>query len=481
MPYVSTRGGGDAVSAGQAILQGLAPDGGLFMPQAAGLPLPSGQDYGAIAAELLDGAFGESYSKESILRMVDAGYRGNRFEDEAVCPLRPVGSRHVLELFHGPTASFKDLALSLLPPLMAKARDQLMPNQNILVLTATSGDTGSATMAGFRDLPGIKVIVFYPHQGVSPVQAAQMQRMAGDNLRAVAIRGDFDQAQQGVKAIFQQADRIAPHVLLSSANSINIGRLIPQMAYYVDAVRRLGRNQAPVFAVPTGNFGDIFAGMLCQAAGLPVAKLLCATNDNRVLADALDSGLYDRRRALIKTLSPSMDILLSSNFERALYLAADGEPAVVRGLMSHLEQQGWMQLPAPLLTKLQQRIFADSSSDQEGLQAVRRVWDEHGYLLDPHTAAAWLTLDSYEAQQGDVAPGIVLATASPYKFPEAALRALQQDVPSDAAAQLEKLQAYTGLPLPRALQGLFEAPILHQELIDPQDMAAYVREKALAW
>lgn len=479
MPYVSSRGS-QAVSAAQAILSGLAPDGGLYMPVQE-LQLPGGGSYAARAASLLHAAFGESFSREALQRMASEAYDAARFDSPAVCPLVPVGQRHVLELFHGPTASFKDLALSILPRLMAAARDQLARDKEILVLVATSGDTGSATMAGFRDLPGMKVIVFYPEGGVSPVQAAQMQRMAGDNLSAVAIRGDFDQAQRGVKAIFQRAEEIAPDLLLSSANSINIGRLIPQMVYYATALKQLQGDRPAVFGVPTGNFGDIFAGMLGWEAGLPVQRLICATNANDVLRDALQLGRYDSRRALQKTLSPSMDILVSSNFERALYRASGGDTAWLAGWMQALEDEGSAQLPLAVLAQLQERLYAASCDDRQALRIMREVYDQHGYLLDPHTAAAWKALDDYEAAQGGHSPGIVLSTASPYKFPEAALRALGRPVPTDAAGQLAALEDASGTPVPGALKGLFHQPLLHRDVIDPADMAAYVARRARAW
>lgn len=479
MPYASTRGAAQ-VSAARAILEGLAPDGGLYMPL---MPLALGkqESYAALAAGLIRQAFGESFSDEAILGMAQAAYGTGRFDVPEVCPLVPVGGRRVLELFHGPTASFKDLALSLLPRLMASARDQLAPGRDILVLVATSGDTGSATMAGFRDLPGIKVIVFYPLQGVSPVQAAQMQRMEGANLRAVAIRGDFDQAQQGVKAIFLEKERIAPGLLLSSANSINIGRLIPQMVYYAAALNQLGGNEPSVFSVPTGNFGDIFAGLLSRQAGLPIGRLLCATNANRVLRDALESGVYDRRRPLVKTLSPSMDILLSSNFERALYQASADDSAWLAGFMLKLEREGHAALPAPVLAKLREGLFAASCDDEEALACMRQVYERHGYLLDPHTAAAWRAMDAYEASGGRVTQGIVLSTASPFKFPEAALKALGLAVPPEAPAQLHALEQATGITPPRALQGLFDKPLIHQEVIEAADMTNYVKRRASAW
>ncbi len=477
MQFISTRGGG-AVSAAQAILQGLAPDGGLYMPEGKLPPMGTADSYAALAARTLQGAFGGSYADDDIVAMCQAGYGGDRFSDPGIVPLVPLGSRHVLELFHGRTASFKDIALSLLPPLMVAARDELMPGREIIVLTATSGDTGSATMAGFQGMPGIKVIVFYPQGGVSPVQEAQMLRLSRDNLRAVAIRADFDQAQQGVKHIFAQAARLVPGVMLSSANSINIGRLLPQMVYYAWAAQQLQGSEPLVFSVPTGNFGDVFAGTLAMEAGVPATRLLVATNANRVLKDVLETGVYDRRRPLRKTLSPSMDILVSSNFERALYLALEGDTVALRHGMQQLELEGQMVLPTGALQAMQQRYGAATCTDDQALKAMSAVWDKHGYLMDPHTASAWHALDQV---MGQTAPGVVLSTASPYKFPEAALKALGLPVQPDVRDQWLALRNHTRLPLPASLQGLLEGELPTAQVIDADQMAAFVQQRVAAW
>ena len=481
MRYISTRGSGSGVSPMEAVLQGMAPDGGLYMPENAVLPGTDPTGYAGIAANILEAAFAGGYSPGSLRETASAAYASGRFDDPLIAPLKAVGPYSVLELFHGPTASFKDIALSVLPRLMTYARDHLAPDKEILVLTATSGDTGSATMAGFCDVPGIKVIAFYPQDGVSPVQAAQMQRMAGANIRAVAIRGDFDQAQAGVKAIFRRADSVAPHLLLSSANSINIGRLIPQMAYYFDAIRQLGGHRQAVFSVPTGNFGDILAGRLAQMAGLPISGLVCATNANSVLHDALQNGVYDRRRALVKTLSPSMDILLSSNFERAVSLACRGDSALCKALMRTLEEEGRVTLPKSVLKNLQLGFSSAVCTDAQALDTIGRVWQKEGYLLDPHSASAWHALQARQAEAAWQEAAIALSTASPFKFPAACLRALHVPVPALPEVQLRVLQQETGLPLPGALEGLLQKPILHREIIEASAMADYVKEKALTW
>ena len=481
MRYVSTRSSGSCVSPMEAILQGLAPDGGLYMPEYAISPGTERTGYAGIAAQILEAAFADGYGCESLREIVAVAYASGPFDDRLITPLKTVGPCSVLELFHGPTASFKDIALSVLPRLMAYARNHLAPEKEILVLTATSGDTGSATMAGFCDVPGIKVIAFYPQGGVSPVQAAQMQRMAGKNIRAVAIRGDFDQAQAGVKAIFRRADSIAPHLLLSSANSINIGRLIPQMAYYFDAFGQLGGHKQAFFAVPTGNFGDILAGRLAGMAGLPITGLVCATNANSVLHDALQNGVYNRRRTLVKTLSPSMDILLSSNFERAVYLACGGDSLLCKALMRTLEAEGRVTLPQAVLENLQLSFSSAVCTDAQALDTIGQVWQKEGYLLDPHSAAAWHALQARQEAASLQEAAIALSTASPFKFPAACLQALHVPVPALPEEQLRALQQETGLPLPRALEGLLQKPILHRDIIEVSAMADYVKEKALTW
>ncbi len=481
MNYTDTRDGGISASPMEAILRGLAPGGGLYMPKGTIETGAGALDYAGRSAQILDAAFGSDYGHDTLQKMAAEAYMPGRFDDDLITPLKAAGPLSVLELFHGPTASFKDIALSMLPRLMAGARDRLAPDQEILVLTATSGDTGSATMAGFRNVPGVKVIVFYPQGGVSPVQEAQMQRMVGSNVRAVAVKGDFDRAQAGVKAIFRQAVSIAPHLLLSSANSINIGRLIPQMAYYFDACRQLGAKEKVVFSVPTGNFGDILAGRLAGLAGLPIAGLICATNANSVLHEALRDGVYDKRRALVKTLSPSMDILLSSNFERALYLACGRDSARCKDMMRALEEDGRLVLPPEVLRKLRQHFSSAVCTDAQALEVIRHVWRQAGYLLDPHSAAAWHALSAHGQTGAMQGKGVVLATASPYKFPAACLQALEIPVPAAPEDQWRALQAETGLPLPRALDGLFKLPILHSDVIEVSAMADYVKEKALAW
>ena len=484
MNYHSTRGQSVPVSAAEAILQGAAGDGGLYMPDA--LPdlsalLTQELNYAGLAGRVFS-ALLSGFDHEKLHRIAQESY-GAQFEDPAIVPLRQVGDCHILELSHGPTAAFKDLALQALPRFMALARETLGRDDRYLVLTATSGDTGSAAMRGFADIPGFRVLVFYPHRGVSAVQLAQMTRMKGDNLRAVGIRGNFDEAQAGVKEAFAAgSSRLPENMRLSSANSINIGRLIPQIVYYVSAIRQLQKagalkpGQAVDFIVPSGNFGDILAGYLAGQMGLPVGKLVCASNANSVLSDFLTTGIYDRRRPLVKTLSPSMDILVSSNLERLLYEASGRDGGRVAGLMSRLQTEGHYRVDSDMLRVIQQQFIGRASDDGEALKAIRDVWQRYGYLMDPHTAAAWLAQDALAGRDN---PRVVLSTASPFKFPGAVLRALGKETDMDCLP--EQLAGETGVKIPQSLQGLMDSPVLYPDVIDPKDMLKAVHGEAAAW
>ncbi|MGI6694895.1 MAG: threonine synthase [Christensenellales bacterium] len=474
MRFISSRGKANPVSAPEAVLSGIAPDGGLYLPDT--LPcldwqtLP--QDYPALATAIFE-ALLPGFAPDTLRVISQAAYTG-RFDSPQVAPLVPLGDEaYVLELFHGPTAAFKDLALSVLPRLMVSARDQLMPGRPILVLTATSGDTGSAAMAGFQDLPGTRVTVFYPEGGVSPVQRAQMLGLSGGNLAAYAIQGDFDAAQAGVKAVFAKEGELGfpAGLLLSSANSINIGRLVPQVAYYFSAYQSLVHEGAiragePLHAVvPSGNFGDILAGYLAKRMGLPLGKLVCASNQNRVLTDFLESGRYDRRRRLHLSVSPSMDILVSSNVERLIYLASDGASALVSGLMTQLNVQGHYQLPEDVLAEIKNDFLAVSATETDTLAAIRQVWEEQRYVLDPHAAVAW---HGYQQLRHQL-PGktLVLATASPFKFPRTVLKALGEAKAEDGLCGMAALSDKTEIPIPPALAWLKGTQSAGEPVIDP--------------
>ena len=483
MFYKSTRGT-EQVRSTRAVLNGLAPDGGLYMP----VCFPEGFDYHTVMglpftemAARIFSLFLDDFA--DIPALVGRAYAG-KFDCGDVTPLVPVGDRFVLELFHGPTCAFKDVALSALPVLMTAAQRQEGEKDPVLILTATSGDTGKAAMEGFRDVPGVRIIVFYPEGGVSPVQEKQMTSQEGKNVRAVAVRGNFDDAQSGVKAIFTRVQQEGLpddcRTALSSANSINIGRLVPQIVYYFKAYSDLlamGRikDGAPVdFTVPTGNFGDILAGYFAKKLGLPVRKLVCASNANNVLTDFLTTGLYNRSRPFYKTASPSMDILISSNLERLLYLLCRRDETAVRLLMRTLAESGSYRVSPDMLSALQADFPAGFADDAAAFSSIARVFAEHHYLMDPHTAVAWTVADRYGKETADSVPNIVLSTASPYKFPQAVLTALGAELPADPFDMMDALQALSGVPVPQNLAGLKDKRIRFTDVVEKEDMYDYV-------
>ena len=483
MNYQSTRNRALTASPAEAVLAGIAPDGGLFMPEA----IPSmdwqallQEDTLTMSARILSALLPDYPDMDAL---VHRGYAG-KFETEELTPVVPVGGRYVLELFRGPTSAFKDVALSLLPLLISEARDILGVKDEMLILTATSGDTGKAALEGSHDVPGTKIIVFYPHGGVSAVQQAQMVTQEGGNVKVCAVRGNFDDTQTGVKKIFAAcAEKELAGVRLSSANSINIGRLAPQIVYYFKAYAdlvRCGRIQIgePVhFCVPTGNFGDILAGYFAKRMGLPVGKLICASNRNDVLTEFLSTGVYDKRRTFYKTTSPSMDILVSSNLERLLSLLT-GDDAYVAGLMKQLNEQGHYKVSDELLKKLKAEFSCGCCDDAAAAETIGRLWAEENYLCDPHTAVAWNVAEQFGKTCSGGAPVVVLSTASPYKFPAAVLSALGQKAGEDEFAVMEELHARTGVPVPKNLAALREKPVRHKDVIGREDMLAYVLEKA---
>lgn len=483
MKYQSTRNHALTASPAAAVLRGIAPDGGLYMPEA--IPVLDWQsliqqDTLTMSARILSALLPDY---EDMPALVRRGYAG-KFETEDLTPLVSVGDRYVLELFRGPTSAFKDVALSLLPQLISQARDMEGIEDEMLILTATSGDTGKAALEGFRDVPGTKIIVFYPHGGVSAVQQAQMATQEGGNVKVCAVRGNFDDTQTGVKRIFASCDEEdLPGVRLSSANSINIGRLAPQIVYYfrayADLVRsgRIRVGDKVHFCVPTGNFGDILAGYFAKRMGLPVGRLICASNRNDVLTDFLSTGVYDKRRTFYKTTSPSMDILVSSNLERLLSLLT-GDDAYVSGLMKDLNEVGHYKVTDELLQKLQAEFSCGCCDDDAAARTIGRVWAREKYLCDPHTAVAWIVADQFIHMHRDGVPVVVLSTASPYKFPAAVLSALGQRVADDEFAVMEDLHVCTGVPVPKNLASLRQKPVRHTDVIDREDMLDYVLQKA---
>ncbi|MBR0207498.1 MAG: threonine synthase [Oscillospiraceae bacterium] len=487
MNYQSTRGAIFADEA-EAILRGIAADGGLFVDPSLGerpfdwrrcLTLSATEMQSMILSHLLPGI----PDMDALVRRAYAG----KFETEDLTPLVKAGGDYVLELFRGPTAAFKDVALSMLPQLVAAAKEKRGETGQTVVLTATSGDTGKAALEGFRDVAGTRIFVFFPHGGVSAIQRAQMVTQEGANVTVCAVRGNFDDCQTGVKRAFaalagDEAIR-ARGQELTSANSINIGRLAPQLVYYFLAYARLAESGRlcvgdPVdYVVPTGNFGDILAGWMAKRLGLPVGKLVCASNANRVLTDFFRSGVYDRRRDFYRTDSPSMDILVSSNLERLLFYVSGGDCALVRRCMEALAQEGFYRFPDELMERLRAEFSAYCCTDAEGAEEIGRLWREEGYLCDPHTAVAARAARQYREESGTDAPLVILSTASPYKFPAAVLAALGGSAEGDEFAETDALASLTGVPVPRSLSALRGKAERHGDVIGVGEIIPYIQHK----
>ena len=481
MLYHSTRSNQNAVDSAQAVLNGLAPDGGLYVPET--LPQVDVQailkmDTYAMATAIIGAMLPDIPNMETLVHNAYSG----KFTAQDLTPTVPAGDFSVLELFHGPTSAFKDVALCMLPQLLTAAKTQKGMQEDILILTATSGDTGKAALEGFKDVPGIKICVFYPHGGVSKVQRAQMATQEGNNVTVLAVEGNFDDAQTGVKNIFATVkDELTPGgARLSTANSINIGRLAPQITYYFKAYADLlsrgviAMGDKVNFSVPTGNFGDILAGYLAKKLGLPVGTLICASNANNVLTDFINTGMYDRRRPLHKTISPSMDILVSSNLERLLYLMSGCDTEMVAGLMKQLNTEGFYTVPASMKEAIDREFWAGCCDDAQAAKTIDKVWKENHYLCDTHTAAGWSAAEEYIAATGDTRPMVVLSTASPYKFPAAVLEAIGGDLSGDEFDQMERLSAITGIEIPKNLATLRGRPERHTGVIDKEEMLNFV-------
>ena len=479
--FFSSRDTNAAVDSKTAILNGLAPDGGLYIPER--IPRLSYRDllgltYPVAAARIISAWF-DDMSTDDISVCCNKAY--SSFDTAAVAPVVKAGSIFIVELFHGETCAFKDVALSLLPRLMTVARNASNAKQDTLILTATSGDTGSAAMNGFRDVDHTGIIVFYPYEGVSPLQRKQMVCMPGKNVKACAVRGNFDDCQSAVKQAFAELPS-DDQLKYSSANSINIARLVPQIVYYFTAYLyllqkgELKDGEPLSFIVPTGNFGDILAGYYAKKMGLPVGKLVCASNANRVLTDFIQTGLYDRRRKFVRTSSPSMDILISSNLERLLSDVTYVDDNIVREWMRLLNTQGYYQMSGEPLKRIQDSFEAYSYDDNETKDCIRAFHHESGYLADPHTAVALCAWKDFMKNH----PGskcAVLSTASPFKFAGSILEAFQMPAASDPFEVFDVLSDIGNAPVPHALSSLREASELHTDVIDLNDVQPYIQSK----
>lgn len=493
MNYTSTRGGSDKkVSSAAAIKQGLASDGGLFMPER--IPELDRQDiaelcempYPERAAYILS-RFLTDYSYEELLEDCQSAYSAERFPGGAAPIHKLDDGRFVLELWHGPTSAFKDMALQIMPKLLSRALEKTGEERTSLILVATSGDTGKAALEGYRDIPGVKIMVFYPVDGVSKVQKLQMATQLGDNVKVCAIEGNFDDAQTGVKKIFGDNELAAKlnegNVFLSSANSINWGRLAPQIVYYVSAYCDL-INSGEIYAgeminvtVPTGNFGNIFAAFIAKKMGVPINRLVCASNKNNILTDFLSTGTYDRNRQFFTTMSPSMDILISSNLERLLYLMSGTEKTAE--YMKKLNTEGRYTIDEELKTKIDEHFTGLFCNEEETADTIKHAYEENGYLIDTHTAVGLNCADKYIAKNRDGLKMLIASTASPYKFASDVFNSLTGTTPEDGLAALDELTKLSGVDIPYPLKGLASREVRFKEVIKKDDMPSKVTEFAL--
>lgn len=488
--FHSTRSTTDSLTSKQAIRKGIADDGGLFVTDALGdtqidVASLAGKSYQQIAQEVL-GALLPDFTDDELAQCVRDAY-GEQWSDPAITPLKPLGDDYILELFNGPTSAFKDVALQILPRFMAHTAPTGDPNEKIMILTATSGDTGKAALAGFADVPGTGITVFYPEGKVSQVQQLQMTTQAGANVNVCAVRGNFDDAQSAVKRIFgdhELAKRIddQANVVLSSANSINVGRLVPQVVYYFSAYAQLLERQVinagdeVEFCVPTGNFGDILAGYYAKMLGLPVKHLVVASDKNNVLFDFLTSGTYNRKRPFFQTISPSMDILISSNLERMLYYMSDKDTRLIQMLMNDLNQWGAYEVPAELLTKIRQLFGCGWADEDQVREMIADCWQKNHYVIDPHTACGYYVMQ--QMPRDPLTPRVLLSTASPYKFPRVVNEALGWDASGSDFDCMDVLAEHSGTTAPKALRGLEHADVRFTDVVDIDGMPAYVEQAA---
>ncbi|MGE5390056.1 MAG: threonine synthase [Deltaproteobacteria bacterium] len=488
MQYQSTRGRSGSVSAAQAIVKGIAPDGGLFLPDH--IPHLTVEDIKFLAgltyqgrAQFIMKQFLTDFSEDELRSCVEGAYNRENFDNDKIAPLVRLNDKlYVMELWHGPTSAFKDMALQVLPHFLTTSLHKTGDNAEIIILVATSGDTGKAALEGFKDVPGTRILVFFPQEGVSQVQKLQMLTQEGSNVYVAGVEGNFDDAQNGVKNIFasDEASEVLAqrNMKLSSANSINWGRLLPQIVYYVSAYADLMADgslkpeQKINIVVPTGNFGNILAAFYAGHMGVPINKLICASNANNVLTDFIKTGTYNRNRSFEKTISPSMDILISSNLERLLYEVTNHDSAKVSGWMQELKEAGSYTIDEASRKTIAESFWAGYSSDAETVGRISRVWDQYAYLLDTHTAVAVDVYEKYCQATGDNTLTIIASTASPFKFGNSVARAVM-DLSGEAGGEFEllrKLADKTGWEIPKGIRNLEKMEIRHNTVTKVADM-----------
>lgn len=486
--YKSTRSEDGALKASEAILKGLADDGGLFVP----IELPeldksmkelAGMKYQEVAYEVMK-LFFTDFTEEELKRCIDKAY-DEKFDTEEIAPLAQVKDPYHLELFHGPTIAFKDMALQILPHLLTTSAKKNGVENDIVILTATSGDTGKAALAGFAGVEGTKIIVFYPDGGVSPIQEKQMITQKGDNTHVVAIKGNFDEAQTGVKNIFNNKELAeemdSKGFQFSSANSINIGRLIPQVAYYVYSYakllseKKIEDGEKINVVVPTGNFGNILAAYYAKNIGTPIDKLVCASNENKVLYDFFGTGEYDKNREFILTSSPSMDILISSNLERLIYHAAGNDAAKNKSFMDDLANTGKYEITDEMRSKLTDFV-GDFADEQETAETIRKIFEDTGYIMDTHTSVARCVYDKYVEKTGDNKATVIASTASPFKFTRAVMNAIDSKYEAMEDFELvDELSRLGNIEIPNAIEEIRNADIRHNTKCETEEMENIVK------
>ncbi|MEZ0536966.1 threonine synthase [Caldicellulosiruptoraceae bacterium PP1] len=490
MLYESTRGI-KGITSKQAIQNGIASDGGLFIPEKfINIDLNNiiqFNNYKEFAYYILKDYL-DDFSDTELNECINNAYNDNKFDKDVVELVKLDNNKFALELWHGPTYAFKDVALQILPHLLIKSIDKL-ETKKALILVATSGDTGKAALEGFKDVVNTKIIVFYPSEGVSEVQKRQMTTQEGKNTFVAGIKGNFDDAQNGVKEIFtsdENCKRIKDEgYFFTSANSINWGRLIPQIVYYAYSYIKLVKTneielgQKVNFVVPTGNFGNVLAGYLAKEMGLPINKLIVASNKNNVLTDFINKGVYDRRRQFYKTISPSMDILIASNLERLLYLVSNRDSEKIKILMDKLKRDGYYNIEEDLLNKIKDSFYADYSTDAETKQEIKKVYKIHDYLIDTHSAVAFNVYNKYFDKTGDLTKTIILQTANPYKFAYDVLNALEDNkyIDINHFDAIDMLNKITKKEIPQGIKTIREKNILHPNIIEKNEMMMYILEK----
>lgn len=487
MQYLSTRDSALRVSAQEAIVRGLAPQSGLFVPETfpqADLDAWKNLSYSELAEKVLAG-FLTDYSAD-FLHTATASTYGAAFGGKAGETVKVRDGLYSLELWHGPTCAFKDYALQLMPKLLVEAKKMLGRTETTRILVATSGDTGKAALAGYADLDGIEIEVFYPNDGTSEIQHLQMATQKGENVQVYAVQGNFDDAQTGVKKIFGDKEFAkeldAMGFQLSSANSINIGRLVPQVVYYVYAYAKLlangeiAKDEKVNVVVPTGNFGNILAAYFAKQMGVPFGKLICASNDNKVLYDFFQTGTYDKNREFILTTSPSMDILVSSNLERLLYLSCGRDAAKTKELMEQLSKNGKYEI-TPEMKEFMKDFSAGYADMEENAKEIKKVFDDTGYLIDTHTGVAAAVYEQYKTKTGDTTKTIIASTASPYKFSRSVMEAvLGKKEDADEFALIDEMERISGVKIPQAIEEIRDAKILHNRQCKPEEMEETVKQ-----